>query len=80
MLVDLGQDHGFVQPGELLPVGVLVDGFLENEGLDELVFAPLEVRDLAFGGRPLGGGLLVPGFPVIQDDGPEEGHELWVRL
>ncbi|HKH43132.1 MAG TPA: hypothetical protein VKM72_00525 [Thermoanaerobaculia bacterium] len=79
MLVDLGQGHGFVQLGELLFVGVLVDGFLEDEGLDELVFAALQIRDLPLGGGPLSGDLLVPSFPVIQDDDLEEGHELGAR-
>src|SRR5215212_2724962 len=78
MLVDLGQGHGFVQLAELVLVGGLIDDLLENEGLDELVLAPLEVRHLPLGGGPQGGDVFLPGFPDIKDDGTEQAHELGV--
>ncbi|HEX3129712.1 MAG TPA: hypothetical protein VH394_20420 [Thermoanaerobaculia bacterium] len=79
MLVDLGQGHGFVQLAELVLVGRLVDDLLKNEGLDELVLAPLELRHLSLGGGPQGSDVFLPGLPDIQDDGAEEAHKLRAR-
>src|SRR6185503_768730 len=59
--------------------GGLVDDLLEDEGLDELVLAPLEVRHLPLGGGPPDGNVFLPGLPDIQDDGAEEAHELGAR-
>ncbi|HKH48213.1 MAG TPA: hypothetical protein VKM72_26435 [Thermoanaerobaculia bacterium] len=79
MLVDLGHRQGLVQLVHLVFVGALVDEPLVDEGLEELLLAPLHVRDLPLGGGFLGGDVGVPGFPVVQDDGLEEGQELGPR-
>ncbi|HEX7181366.1 MAG TPA: hypothetical protein VF756_05955 [Thermoanaerobaculia bacterium] len=72
----LRQGHAFVELVQLVFVGVLVDRSLVDEGLDELLFATLQLRDLALGGGSLGGDVFSPGLPDVQDDGPEEGQEL----
>jgi hypothetical protein len=47
--------------------------------LDELLFAPLQVCDLAFSRGSQVGDILSPALPDIQDNGPEEGWELGAR-
>ncbi|HKH49419.1 MAG TPA: hypothetical protein VKM72_32520 [Thermoanaerobaculia bacterium] len=79
MLLHLGQDQALVELGELVLVGVLVDGLLVDEGLQELVFAALQLDNLALGGGSLGRDVLSPGLPGIEDDPPEEGQELRAR-
>ncbi len=67
--------HGFVELVELLLVGGLVDGFLEDEGFDELIFAALEVGEGSLGSGSAGGVVFSLGFPDVEDDGAEEAQE-----
>jgi hypothetical protein len=79
VLLHFRQGHAFVELVELVFVGLLVDDSLINEGVEELVFAALQLDELALGGGSLGRDVLSSGLPDVEDDSPEEGYQLRTR-